>query len=191
MILSTRLSGAAFLAAAFLGCCTLHLAGCASALLEPESERLDANTGTTLTVLPKPIELVVERARGDRNDPFAYLAPFETNRMGTHEMFLWVSAPQVEGPLGTPQVFCGESEAPLEKFEGTPREMGLSSPPYKQPAPWSVQWYFRLSGEVLDCLANAARIRVITEAAEGQRDTFIAEGPALSALRTFTEKVRT
>lgn len=187
---TTGVGGAVFLAA-IVASGTLQLAGCASALPEPESERLDTTTGTTLTVIPKPIELVVEQARGGRNDPFAYLAPFETNRMGSHELFLWVSAPQVAGPLGVPQVFCGESPMALEKFEGTPRDMGLSSDPYKMPAPWSVQWYFRLSGEVLDCLASTPRIRVITQPAGGEPDIYGAEGPALSALGTFTSKVRT
>lgn len=187
---TTDVSGAAFLAAGILAAGALNLAGCASALPEAESERLDANTGTTLTVMPKPIELVVEQARGGKNDPFAYLAPFETNRMGSHELFLWVSAPQVEGPLGIPEVFCGENRLELEKFEGSPREMGLSSPPYKMPAPWSMQWYFRLSGEVLDCFSSAPRLRVVTQAAEGGRDVYVAEGPALSGLGTFTAKVR-
>lgn len=187
---TTGVSAATFLAAVALAC-GLHLTGCASALPESESERLDTNTGTTLTVMPKPIELVAERTRGGRNDPFAYLAPFETNRMGTHELFLWISAPQVDSPLGVPQVFCGDTPVSLEKFDGTPRDMGLSSAPYRMPAPWSVRWYFRLSGEVLDCFASASRLRVVTETAEGQRDTFSAEGPALSALGTFTAKVRT
>jgi hypothetical protein len=191
VIRTTTVHGAAFLAAAVLACGVLHLTGCASAAPEPESERLDANTGTTVTVMPKPIELVVEQARGSRNDPFAYLAPFETNRMGSHELFLWISAPQVEGTLAIPQLFCGESQIALEKFEGTPRDMGLSSEPYKMPAPWSVQWYFRLSGEVLDCLSSAPRIRLTTEAATGERDSYVAAGPALSALGTFTAKVRT
>jgi hypothetical protein len=183
-------SGVAFLAALTLASGAL-LMGCASALPEPESERLDENTGTTLTVMPKPIELVVAQTRGGRNDPFAYLAPFETNRMGSHELYLWVSAPQVAGPLEVPQVFCGDSQIALEKFEGTPRDMGLSGAPYKQPAPWSMQWYFRLTGEVLDCLSSAPRIQVITQAAEGERDSYVAEGPALSALGTFIAKVRT
>jgi hypothetical protein len=187
----TGVSGAAFLAAGVLAFGALQLTGCASALPEPESERLDANTGTTLTVMPRPIELVVAQARGGTNDPFAYLAPFETNRMGSHELFLWVSAPQVAGPLGVPQLFCGDSQVTLEQFDGTLRELGLSSAPYKLPAPWSAQWYFRLSGEVLDCLASATRVRVITRPEGGEPDVFIAEGPALSALGTFTAKVRT
>ncbi len=178
-------------AAAFLGF-GLALAGCAMAPTDAESERLDTSTGTTVTLMPKPIELIVEKSRGTKTDPFAYVAPFETNRMGSHELFLWVSAPQVAGALGVPQVFCGEAPITLEKYDGTAREMGLSTPPYKVPAPWSAQWYFKLSGEVLDCFAGATRIRVITQAAgEAEPDTYTADGPAISGLRTFVSKVRT
>lgn len=185
--LQTSLVTTPIMLAAFLA-----LAGCATAPVEGGDERLDTTTGTTVTVLPKPVELVVDKARGGKTDPFAYLAPFETNRMGAHDLFLWISAPQVAGALSEPQVFCGEAPIQLEKLEGTMKDIGLSAAPYKAPAPWSVQWYFRLSGEVLDCLSSAARIRVITQAAEEESpDTYVAEGPALSALGTFTAKVRT
>jgi hypothetical protein len=170
----------------------LALAGCAVAPTEAASERLDTSTGTTVTLIPKPIELIVESSKGAKTDPFAYLAPFETNRMGAHEMFLWVSAPQVAGPLGVPQVFCGDSPVELEKYDGTPSQMGLSSPPYKVPAPWSTQWYFKLSGEVLDCFAAANRIRVVTQpAGEPEPDSYAADRPAISALTTFVSRVRT
>ena len=178
-------TGAAF--GAFLA---LTLAGCAAAPVG-DSERLDTNTGTTVIVMPKPVELIVEGARAKKTDPFAYMAPFETNRMGSHELFLWVSAPQVAGPLDLPKVFCGEAPIALEKYEGTMKDIGLSSAPYKVPAPWSAQWYFRLSGEVLDCFASATRIRVITQAGEAERDSYMAEGPAVSGLSTFVERVRT
>jgi hypothetical protein len=161
----------------FLACA---LAGCATAPTDAPSERLDSNTGTTLTLMPKPVELIVERARGPKTDPFAYLAPFETNRMGLHELFLWVSS-----------VLCGETPIALEKYEGTMADVGLSSPPYKAPAPWSAQWYFRLSGEVLDCFVNARRIRVITQTADAEPDTYTAEGAAISGLSSFVARVRT
>jgi hypothetical protein len=175
--------GAAFLAIA--------LAGCAVPVADADSERLDTNTGTTVTVMPRPIELIVDRGKGPKTDPFAYVAPFETNRMGSHELFLWVSAPQVAGPLGVPQVFCGETQLALDKYDGTMADVGLSSPPYKAPAPWSAQWYFRLSGEVLDCFASATRIRVITQTENEQPDIYTAEGPAISGLGAFVAKVRT
>ena len=52
----------------------LTLGGCAVAPLEQESERLDANTGTTVTVMPKPVELIVDRTTGPKTDPFAYVS---------------------------------------------------------------------------------------------------------------------
>lgn len=179
---TTLVTGAAFLA----------LAGCATEPAETDSERLDPNTGTTLTLMPKPVELVVEKARGPKSDPFAYVAPFETNRMGSHELFLWVSAPQAEGPLSAPQVYCGNNLVRLDPLNASLREIGLSSPPYKVPAPWSAQWYFRLSGEVLDCLASAPRIRITTQAADASEpDSYVVEGQAISAVNAFLTRIRT
>ena len=175
-----------------LGTAFLALAGCATAPTEAESERLDPNTGTTVTLMPRPVELVVEKAQGPNSDPFAYVAPFETNRMGTHELFLWVSAPQAAGPLSVPQVYCGEQLMPLDPLDGTLKDIGLSSPPYKMPAPWSAQWYFRITGEVLDCLASAPRIRVTTQAADAtEPDSYVVEGEPISAVNAFLTRVRT
>jgi hypothetical protein len=167
------------------------LAGCATAPTDEQSEKLDPNTGTTVTVMPKPLELVVDKARGTKTDPFAYVAPFETNRMGSHELYLWVSAPQTAGPLGIPTVYCGETAVALDRYEGSMKGAGLSSSPYKMPAPWSVQWYFKLSGEVLDCFASTARIRVVTQVAGAEPDNYVAEGSAIAALSAFVARVRT
>jgi hypothetical protein len=167
------------------------LGACATAPIEEESQRLDSNTGTTVTLMPRPVELIVDRPRGAGTDPFAYLAPFETNRMGSHELFLWVSAPQVAGSLSVPQVYCGDELIPLEPVNADLKAMGLSGPPYKLPAPWSAQWYFKLSGEVLDCFARAKQMRVITQAGENEPDRFTAEAEALAGLSDFATRVRT
>jgi hypothetical protein len=169
----------------------LSLAACATAPVERETERLDPNTGTTVTVMPKPVELIVDRTTGAKTDPFAYVAPFETNRMGSHELFLWVTAPQVAGELAVPKVYCGDQLVTLDRYQGTMGDVGLSSPPYKAPAPWSAQWYFKLSGEVLDCFATTTRISVITQAGAAPPETYTAEGPAIAELSTFVSKVRT
>jgi hypothetical protein len=191
----TRVRGGAFRRAAtlMLGCAAAAaLSACAVAPTEQESERLDENTGTTVTLMPKPIELIIDRATGSKTDPFAYIGPFETNRMGSHELFLWVTAPQVNGELGVPKVFCGEQEVALDRYDGTVKDAGLSVPPYKAPAPWSAQWYFKLSGEVLDCFATATKIRVVTQAAGNpQADSYVAEGQAIAGLGTFVSKVKT
>ena len=175
-----------------VGIAFLSLAGCATEPTDADSERLDPTTGTTLTLMPKPVELVVENVRGAKSDPFAYVAPFETNRMGSHELFLWVSAPQAAGPLSVPQLYCGNNLVPLDPLTASLKEIGLSSPPYKVPAPWSAQWYFRLSGEVLDCLASAPRIRITTQAADApEPDSYLVEGQAISAVSAFLTRVRT
>lgn len=166
------------------------LAGCTPLPTEAD-ERLDTSTGTTVTVMPRPVELVIVHPAGTKNDPFAYLAPFETNRMGSHEMFLWISAPQVAGPLGVPKLFCGDQEVALEVAKEDLKDMGLSSAPYALPAPWSTQWYFRLSGEVLDCLARAPRVRVTTQAGDAAPEDYAAEAAALSGLGEFAARVRT
>ncbi len=167
------------------------LAACATAPIEEDGERLDSNTGTTVTLMPKPVEFIVDRTRGPKTDPFAYLAPFETNRMGAHEMYLWVSAPQIAGPLAVPQIFCEEQPIQLEPTTTDPKAMGLSGPPYKLPAPWSAQWYFKLSGEVLDCFASAKRLRIVTRAGQDDPDQFTAEAQALGGLGDFAKRVRT
>ena len=179
-------------AAVLAASAVLSLSACGIAPVEPESERLDPNTGTTVTVMPKPVELIVDRTSGTKTDPFAYVAPFETNRMGSHELFLWVTAPQVAGELAVPQVYCGDQLIALERYQGTMADVGLSSPPYKVPAPWSAQWYFKLSGEVLDCFAAASHLRIITQAGDEDPQHFNADGPnALSGLGDFAKRVRT
>ena len=167
------------------------LVACETTPLEGESERLDSGTGTTVTVMPKPVEFIVDRTRGPKTDPFAYLAPFETNRMGSHELFLWVSAPQVAGPLGVPQVFCGEEPIQLESLNASMSSIGLSSAPYKMPAPWSAQWFFKLSGEVLDCFAAAKKMKIVTKTGDEEPDTYTAEAAILSGISDFATRVRT
>src|SRR5215470_8347092 len=72
------------------------LAACATVTSEPVSERLDPDTATTVTTLSRPIELLSQNNRSMETDPFAYIAPFETNRMGARDLFLWVSTPQAQ-----------------------------------------------------------------------------------------------
>lgn len=161
------------------------ITACAPLPTEPVGETLDDGTGTTVNLLPRPVELITERGQGSSRDPFAYVAPFQTNRMGNFDLFLWVSAPQNEGPLSTPQLMCNDKPVALQPIEGELRDIGLSKAPYAAPAPWSAQWYFRLSDQDLQCLAGADRIELRTVPAGGEPETFSAEGDALSALARF------
>jgi hypothetical protein len=179
------------------------LGGCASTPVEPVTERLDPDTATTVTILTRPIELL-SQSKHDRQDmdPFAYIAPFETNRMGTRDLFLWVSTPQATGTLTPPQVLCNGQPLDLEPLSReaaaeaasargigpgssvspgpTPdapikvdlSKLSLSRAPYDAPVPWSTQWYFRLPADSLKCLADANGIALQAKAADGDPDQF-------------------
>jgi hypothetical protein len=167
------------------------LAGCASTPTEPVSDRLDSETATTVTVMQAPVELVSETPRGASvGDPFAYVAPFETDRMGERELYLWISAPQINGPLAVPKVSCDGQALSLQAVSGDLTEFKLSHPPYTVPAPWSGQWYFKLPPASLACLGTAQGITLETQPAQGgtEPERFSASGKALAALEAFARR---
>src|SRR5262249_33832962 len=154
------------------------LGGCATVPTEPVSETLDPDTAVTVTTLSRPIELFSENNRTKQtDDPFAYIAPFETNRMGARDLFLWVSTPQAQGQLTQPQVLCNGQPLNLQPLSAEPvgsraapgdnvtggeggvpvkvdlSKLSLSRAPYEAPVPWSTQWYFKLPADSLKCLA--------------------------------------
>jgi hypothetical protein len=180
---------------ALLGGCSVLPGG------EPVSEKLDPDTAVTVTVISQPIELLAQQISRDKQaDPFAYIAPFETNRMGTRDLFLWVSTPQAQGELSQPEVVCNGQRIHLEPLAqgseglgasraapgdnvtsgGVPgvtvkvdlAKLSLSRAPYEAPVPWSTQWYFRLPEESLKCLAGAQDITLEARSAEGNQAEF-------------------
>ena len=207
-----KLGGGAGLIAVVLGACASMQPS------EPVSEKLDPDTATTVTVLSQPIELFSQSSRSKQTDPFAYIAPFETNRMGTRDLFLWVSTPQAQGQLTEPQVLCNGqplSLQPLSQDAGgtVSREAGkggdfagvgpngaaikvdlsklnLSRAPYDAPVPWGTQWYFRLPADGLKCLAGADGISLEAKAADGNSEQFTSTGgrKSLASLDAFTRR---
>ena len=105
------------------------LVGCATEPTEPVSEKLDPDTATTVTILNHPIELLSQTGRSRQTDPFAYIAPFETNRMGSRDLFLWVSTPQAQGALTPPQVMCNGQPLNLQPLDQKPTSASGSSVP--------------------------------------------------------------
>jgi hypothetical protein len=169
----------------------MGLFGCATAPVEQAIARLDETTGTTVTLMPRPVELVIEQSRGPNTNPFAFFAPFETNRMGTHELFLWISAPPMdEGDLKVTQVYCGDTVIELEAIDADMKRIGLSKAPYKMPVPWGRQWFFKLSGKALNCFAHAGHIKIVTQGGAAESDHFSAESPLLTGLNAFATRVR-
>jgi len=193
------------------------MAGCASMPpREPVAEKLDPDTATTVTVLSSPIELYSQSSRSKQTDPFAYIAPFETNRMGSKELFLWVSTPQAQGALTQPQVMCNGQVMELKAvaldgvgvaeagkggdFGGVGADgkaikvdlskLSLSRAPYEAPVPWGTQWYFRLSEDGLKCLAEAEGVSLQAKAADGSAEEFTSTGgrKSLASLDAFERR---
>jgi hypothetical protein len=166
---------------------TLTFTACAPLPTEPLSENVDPNTGTTVAVAGKALELVAEKARGTARDPFAYVGPFETNTQGNKQLFLWLAAPQDKGELLEPTLMCDDKPLTLELMQKGLTDVGLSQPPYKKPAPWSGQWFYHLSEENLACLAEAKRIALVTRRANGKnvQESFAAEGEPLAVIAAF------
>lgn len=204
-----------------LGAATAVLLGACATVPSDEqvSETLDPDTAITVTTLSRPIELVSQNNnRGKQTDPFAYIAPFETNRMGAKELFLWVSTPQAQGQLTQPQVMCNGQQINLQPLSTASAALGaraaagdnvtagaeadsapvkvdlaklnMSRAPYEAPVPWSTQWYFKLPADSLKCLADAEGIVLEARAADGTAEQFISSGgrKSLASLDAFTRR---
>lgn len=162
------------------------LAGCASAPRERIAERLDEATGTTLTVLRAPLELLAARARSHDADPFAWLAPFETNRMGDRSTLLWISVPG--GSMrAAPQLLVDGAPLAVAPAPPDPTALGLSQPPYQPPAPWNLQYHYRLDATGLARLAAARELAILVAYDTGP-ERFVAGTAAAAVLADFVRR---
>lgn len=149
---------AGFIAAASIA---VGLAGCASLPEDqPVMERLDAETGVTITRLGRPMEIYRETFLRQAPGRFGFLAPFETNLMGTRQLYLWVAVPIEPAPNAEPTVQADGTELSLGPAGRTADFAGLRKSPYKIPTPWSATYYFKVDRDTVARLANAASIEV-------------------------------
>ena len=181
----SRMSRSAAAGCWCLGVLAAALGACSMAPSQPVIDRLDPDTATTVTVLKKPVELVAESLHRTGGDPFAFIAPFETDRMGHRTQYLWMSAPGVENAKIEPQLTCDGQTLQLSPVEGDMGHLGLAHPPYEKPAPWSLEWYFQLPPETLRCLADAQRVTLQTRTDTGQSDQFSVDARGLATLKAF------
>jgi hypothetical protein len=161
------------------------LCACASAPSQYIVEKLDPVTGSTAGVLAAPVQLVTTRNRGSGRDPFAALAPFEIDRMGKREMFLWVAAPEDNGVPASVRVLCNDQPLAVTAAHLNMQQHGLTRAPYARSAPWNGEWYFDLPSEALQCLASAHRVSVIAQLADGTQDEFTADASELRGMAAF------
>lgn len=154
------------------------LAACATpSSREAPGERLDETTGTTVTILPQPIELLAVAPLARGGDPFAYLAPFETNRMGARTPYLWVSVPG--GGAVTARVFADGRELGMSAEPLDCTALGLSRPPYESPVPWNTQLCFVLAPGAIAILAGARELTLALGEGTAGAGRYAASGAAL------------
>jgi hypothetical protein len=156
------------------GILLLLLGACAAAPGPTVQDKLDARTGSTVSVMPQPLELLTSGYIGSHTGAFAYLGPFEVDQMGARTLFLWVLVPHDVSSTVLPVIHCDEAAVTLPRSGGL-ADMGVANPPYEAPDPWGAQWYFALDDATLACLARAHRITIDIPNARGDVVTFTAE----------------
>ena len=121
-------------------------------------EKLDAETGVTITRLGHPVELYRETFLKDPAGRFAFLAPFETNLMGQRDLFLWVALPVEPAADATPVVEINGAAVTLGTPGKTADFAGLHKSPYKIPTPWSAMFYFKIDADLVARLGEATKL---------------------------------
>ena len=170
----------------------LALCACTAAPGPTVQDKLDAQTGSTVSVLPEPVELLTSTYFGAKTGAFAYLGPFETDQMGTHALFLWVLVPHDVSAFVVPVIHCDDAAVTLPRQPNTLSAMGLAQVPYDPPDPWGAQWYFALDDATLVCFAHAHRLAIDVPNARGELVTFTIESAknttGFPVLQAFAER---
>ena len=126
----------------------------------PIVEQLDAETGTTVTRLGRPIELYRESFLQDAPGRFAFIGPFETNLMGRRELFVWLAVPVEPPPDAVPTIEVNGTALSLGSPGRAADFATLHKSPYKIPTPWSAMYYFKVDDAVVARLADATDVAV-------------------------------
>jgi hypothetical protein len=126
----------------------------------PVVEQLDSETGTTVTRLGHPLEVYRESFQQEPAGRFSFIAPFETNLMGTRELFLWLAVPVEPLPDTVPTIEVNGAALALEAPGRNADFATLHKSPYKIPTPWSAMYYFKIDETVVTKLAEATDIAV-------------------------------
>jgi hypothetical protein len=169
----------------------MMIAGCA-ALPDDAStvEQLDEQTGLTIARLGRPMELYRETFQRDPAGRLAFLGPFETNRMGTRALYLWIALPLELAPDSAPDVELDGHALELGSASRDAAAAGLRESPYRIPTPWSTMLYYRIGADVIAKLAEAGTlaVRVTEQDADGTSITVFAATVADSRLKDFAAR---
>jgi hypothetical protein len=130
-------------------------------------EKLESETGVTITRLGHPIELYRETFLKDPAGRFAFLAPFETNQMGQRELFLWIAVPIEPVEDSVPVVEINGAAVAIGAPGRTADFAGIHKSPYKIPTPWSAMYYFKVDADLVARLGEATKLTIrMVEAAK-------------------------
>lgn len=185
-------------AAAFLSVC---LTACATAPGDAVRQRLDENTGVTVTHMAQPLEFYSSRPEaGLQATSFAYLGPLEVNRMGTRTTYLWFSVlPGTDargrdaGALDLPQqlrVVADREPFELSVTATGGREIDLGSRAYRRPASWASEAYLSVSPELLGRLAAASKLFLEIGAGDGSVRRYELWKTDLTGLKAFVAQIQ-
>jgi hypothetical protein len=173
----------------------LVLAACTAGPAPPVHDTLDTKTGSTVSVMREPLELLTSGYIGTRGGAFAFLGPFEIDQMGTRTLFLWVLLPHDVSSSVEPVIHCNDGVVTLPVKSTGLADLGLAQPPYELPDPWGTQWYFALDDRTLVCFAHARTIALDIPNLRGDPETFLAERPknaeGFPILENFAERRHT
>lgn len=168
------------------------LAGCATPATDPVREALDERDGTTITQLAAPLTFIADAPRSSGSDPFAFLAPFESNRMGQRRLHLWVAVP-VESKADVAVILWRDgvellrASGPIAGPED--RDAAASRAPYPTTAAWQRPLVVDLNADVLAALAQAATLTIEMRFADGHSERFASEKPTQAPLQEFRRRL--
>ncbi len=160
----------------------LSLAGCAATAIDPVQEQLDERDGTTIIRLATPLTLIADRPRGSGADPFAFLAPFEANKMGSRQTQLWVAVP-IETNTDATVAVWRDNVLIVELTQITTRA------PYSVTANWQRQFVGDISTPQLDSLSAGTKLTVEVRLADGRKEIFGSQEPVEPALQEFRRRL--
>jgi hypothetical protein len=160
-------------------------------------ELLDESTGVTVRQMGRPLEFHAPGPQGMDAAWFAYFGAFEVNRMGVIERFAWVSilpATLVEkraarSELALTLLADGKPIA-LEFASSSPAAAGLSKTPYRRPAEWARDGYFRITLDQLRTLRAAASLELSADDGSGERRHYKLWQPDVSSLHAFVDQLK-
>ena len=170
------------------------LAACAAVPDDaPVVEKLDTDTGLTVARLGRPVEMYRETFLKEASGRFSFIGPFETNQMGTRELFLWAAIPiELTEQDALPVIEVNGQPLVLGSPGRKPDFAGLTRSPYKIPTPWSSMYYYRVDQALVEKLGEAVdlTIRLTEPTRDGPVKTVFAVKlePGDARLRDFANR---